>query len=469
LRVLRAGGFFSPSTAILLIALAFLYTGFNTAFRWDFREKPHFMNYNMLAEAFLAGQLHLQEKVDPNRLQSKDPLDPRSPGGFILDAALWKGKYYFMHEPLPALVHALWIRVMGKQLQTGVAVVVVLLANALWVGALLWTLRQSYWPQSPEWIYWYTWLSFCLSGVQVFLASRPAVYHEAIAMASFFVLGGTYFLLRALVRPESALSRLAFAGAFFGAAACCRPLVILYALSAVIVFLVFARRDKMPLRNCIERLFVFLVPFSCFVEALLVYNYMRFGHFFDFGRAYGMFPQYVDYLYLTLRGHAFRLIHVPYNLVTYLFSLPQMTETFPFVHWPHQYLWDGEVYVVRENVCSIFVTVPILALLFFACAYWRNKLPRSSNTMYVFCLLGPLVQFSALLFFVRATTRFMYDFVPLLFVPVFCNIVALCGDNPAMKRYGRPVYVLLAVLFFATVYMGLAAGLRGVEQELSGR
>ena len=464
-----AGRLVSPATVILLVALAILYAGFNTAFRWSFHEQPHFMNYNMLAEAFLAGQLHLKEKVDPQRLQSADPLDPRSPGGIIIDAALWKGKYYFMHEPLPALVHAIWIFALGKPLHTGIVLLIVLLANALWVGAILRTLRDKLWPQSPEWVYWYTWLSFCLSGVQLFLASRPMVYHEAIAMASFFVLGGTYFMIQGLLRTGPDLARFALAGTFFGAAVCCRALVLLYSLSLLIVFLAFAGRYKLPLRTCLEKVFVFLVPLSCFIEVLLVYNYLRFGNFFDFGRAYGMFPVYGDYLYLTVMGNAFRLAHVPHNIVNYLFSLPEFVGSFPYLQWPHYLFWDGDVYIWREIVCSLFVTVPTLLLLFVPCPFWRNRISARSTFIYLFCLIGPLVQLMALVLFVRATTRFMYDFVPLLFVPVFCNLVALRSDSSLGKRHRVALGVALAVLFAVTVFTGLSVGLRGVEQELLGR
>ena len=89
------------SVCLLCVALLILYVALDTSGSFRFKERPGFMHYGMLAEAFVSGQLHLKQKVDPERLSSRDPLDPSTPYPFMFDAIIWNGKYYFHHEPLP--------------------------------------------------------------------------------------------------------------------------------------------------------------------------------------------------------------------------------------------------------------------------------------------------------------------------------------------------------------------------------
>ena len=64
------------SVCLLCVALLILYAALDTSGSFRFKERPGFMHYGMLAEAFVSGQLHLKQPVDPERLGSRDPLDP---------------------------------------------------------------------------------------------------------------------------------------------------------------------------------------------------------------------------------------------------------------------------------------------------------------------------------------------------------------------------------------------------------
>ena len=58
------------SVCLLCVALLILYVALDTSGSFRFKERPGFMHYGMLAEAFVSGQLHLKQPVDPERLRS---------------------------------------------------------------------------------------------------------------------------------------------------------------------------------------------------------------------------------------------------------------------------------------------------------------------------------------------------------------------------------------------------------------
>jgi len=90
-----------------------------------------------------------------------------------------------------------------------------------------------------------------------------------------------------------------------------------------------------------------------FLAMLMTYNYLRFSSFLDFGRGHVILPWHQDYLYCIIGGNFFRLEHVPYQLSGYLFALPQLLSSFPFIGYSDSFIMRGDVYgVLRESVLS---------------------------------------------------------------------------------------------------------------------
>jgi hypothetical protein len=446
---------------IFLMLLA-LYVTLNTGLTFRFEEKADFMNYDMLSDAFLTGQLYLKKEVDPGRLKSEDPLNPATPYPFMFDAIIWNGRYYFHQEPFPAVIHALWTKLTGLPCRTGPVVVLVSMGTLVWLGILLLRLREIFFGDSPGWVFWYTWLSFALSGAQLYMAGRPVVYNEAVGMGAFFVLAGFTVLVYAFTAPRLRLWLLVLSGVFFGLAVACRAMLVLYPLSFAACYILFSIIRKDPPAVVTKVILSFGIPVALFVSMLFAYNYLRFGNILDFGKAHIIFPKFQDYAYCILEGNFFRLAHVPHHLYHYLLALPELSDKFPFVTYTTEHVSLAGVYIIREMVCSVFILVPSLLLALPVPLVFRY---RSTDRRLLFiitlCMVSCITVLLFLTFFVGAAVRYLYDFTPLLFVLVYCNLATIwrsISGNPTARRL---LGGALCLLFVFNGYMGLTLAMRG--------
>lgn len=450
---------------ILAVVLLAFYMGFNTQLQWHFEERPGFMKYDDLAEAFLAGQLHLKDRVAPDRLASRDPLNPGLPYPYRFDSIIWNGKYYFQHAPFPALIHALWIWLTGLPGQTGFFVVSCSVGCVVVLGLLLGLVRKSSLPNSPAWVFWYCLASFALCGPQMYIASRPVVYNEAVCFGALFILAGTALLARSLVADGPQLRWLIASGACFGAAVTCRTVLIFYPFSFVVCYLIWTYKSSRLRPFVGAQACAFLSPVVVFVGLLLLYNYLRFGNSLEFGLRLNVFPDMFHYRYLTLGGNFWRLEHVPYQLSHYLFLIPELTDKFPYVKHPPSRITEADVSVIRELVFSVFLTVPVTILAFAGAIGSKIHASRDNFApIYLFCAIGPLVHILVLSCFVYAAVRYLYDFLPLIFVLIFLGTTVVWEKFSASATMRRLVTAGLALLFIGTVLVGTYYGRVGALQ-----
>jgi hypothetical protein len=451
-------------TACMILLV--IYAALDTKGSFNFHEPPGFMNYGMLAEAFVAGQLHLKQKVDPERLKSTDPLDPSTPYPFTFDAIIWDGKYYFHHEPLPGLIRAMILYTTGFALPTGAIVVTFVLGVLILLGELLCLIRRLYFPECPAWMIWYIWLSFALSGAQLYIASRPVVYHEAVAAGCFFVLAGSTLLVHGLSGARHGVATLCLAGICFGAAVACRASLVLYPVSFLLTFLAWSAIRRESLSITTQWALSFASPVFLWSAGLLAYNYLRFGNCLDFGKSHVIFPGYPVYLYLSSGGNFFSWKHVPYHLYHYLFSLPWIVGKFPFLRYPFEEFWANGAYLVRELVCSVFITTPVLLLsLPFPFLFRRACVRDRLSLILVFFGVSSLAVLALLSAWFWAAARYYYDLTPILFILAFCNLAVFWDRIATSPRRKALAKVVLSLLFMGNVLMGLLLGLTGTMQQ----
>jgi hypothetical protein len=447
------------------LALGVVYSGFNTAFHWKFVERQGCPNYDMLGQAGLAGHLYVKEEVDEARLKSGDPLNPLFRGPCLYDTIIWKGKYYLQHEPLPAAFHAAWIAVTHHACLTGVMVVLSGMGCFLVLGILLTRVREVFFPQSPPWIVFYSWLSFGLSGIQLYMTARPVIYHEAILLGNFFLLSGCLLLFEAWRRAETGILLPTFSGVMFGAAITCRVPLVLYPVMFTVCAIVFlvVRQE----RSYLTRWNVFLpwvAPIIAFIGLLLAYNYLRFGTPFDFGRTHVIFPKQLDYVYLAQQNRFYRLAHVPFQLYNYLLALPELSSVPPFVEYPFDTYSDGNIYVVQEMIGCLFLISPALVLCFFAPRASRySERRRSFQLMLSLCIVSTMTMFITYLAFVRAAPRYTYDFFPLLFILGYCGATGLWAETQNRGKPRRLVMIGLLALFAINMALGCALGIQATK------
>jgi len=441
------------------IILFVLYIPFNTKGTYQFKEVPGFPNYDDIASAFLEKQLHLIQPVDPKRLEAADPRDPSHPSEYLFDRIIWNGKYYFAHEPLPALFHAGWTALTGHPLRTGVMVILSIVGVLIILAVLLIRLHKLYFQSTPNWIFWGVWISFSLCSVQLHMASMPFIYNEAVGLGGLFSLLGVSFAIDGLTVKNKRRSRMALSGTCFGIAVCCRSILVFYPITLLVCLAIFRLFNDKQYKDNINVFFPFLFLFGLFILSLLSYNFMRFGNFFNFGRSYAIFPSYEDYQYAILNGNMFRIKHVPIQLYLYLFSPPDIINKFPYIMIPNETrFWIGDVMVVSQRVRSIFILIPILILIFPAPFLLKHYRPLLLSFWMTYFVTATSAILGFLTFFWYTTIRYIYDFVPLLFVIVFCVFSMLWQKyqgNEQSQKIAKSVFVCLVGI---TILNGLLVG-----------
>lgn len=444
---------------ILSVAVILLYGALNTRFTWHFGEAPTFLTYDMLAEAFLSGQLHLKQEVDRERWESGDPLNPNLKRPYLFDAIIWDGKYYLKQPPLPGVLHAIWMGLTGKACLTGLVVIALGLGNFLLIGSFLSRIRRTFFPETPMWILTYCWLSFGISGIQLYAIARPVIYHEATLLGNFFVFSGFLVLLVAWQRNSRSLWYPILSGALLGAAVACRLPLILYPIFFALCYAVFSLARNEPKVPRPITIAAWAMPIMGFVSLLLGYNYLRFGSLLDFGDTYVIFPNYMHYIYLTKFNNFYRLAHIPLNLYHYLLALPEFDSSFPFQLFPSYGSWNGSVHLVREVMGSIFIISPVLVLCFLLPFGYRYG---SERTMLSFILVTIAVcsvaVFGSYLCYVWSVPRFAYDFVPLLFLVLYCGTAGVWVRTASNRSFRLVFVILLCGLFIFNAVQGFCLG-----------
>jgi hypothetical protein len=452
----------------LTLMLCVAYVALNTGGSFRFDERPNFLTYDMLAEAFLAGQVHLSQPVDPERLKCEDPADPALPYPCLFDAVIYDGKYYLYQSPLPAVPHALWRLVTDRRLPTGSVVVAAAFGTLLWVGIILFRIRQAFFPESPEWILWFTILFFCFSGIQLYMVSRPVIYNEQIAVGVFFAVGGSAVFISGLVRSVLTARRLFLAGLLFGAALACRPPLILYLASFLMCLVIWLIWTRQSVAIIFYQAAALCLPTLFFLVMLFVYNYLRFGDCFDFGLRNVALPSADCYRYACREGFFFRLDHVSHNLFIYLLSWPhlQLRGYLPILKFPVETVVFGDVLIYKENVNCLFIMMPMLTCLFLLPLLRRRLRGRPIlGLVLAGCALSSLMIFGLFTMAFCSTVRYLYEFCPLLFVLVFAAVAStwdLCSGKGTCKL---ALALFLIVVAGATCYTGLVLASHGLMHD----
>lgn len=453
-----------PIALCLVVMLGGIYFSINSRGTFHFYEVEDFVNYQMLAEAFLSGQLSLKLQIDPERLKHDRPADPFLPYPILLDTIVFAGKAYFLQEPLPALIRAALMGFLSLSVPTGAVVVFAGLGSFLWIGLILFTLSSRFLPQAPKWLIWLVWTAFGLSGTQLYMISRPVVYHEAIVWGGFFALGGAAVITRALAADRLQWTTLLASGLLFGAAIACRGPFLFYSASFFAVLAVYVFGKNRDIGSVLKYLFAFSAPVGLFVAILLLYNYLRFGNMLEFGNRH-LCTLDVFYEYCCINDGFFRLAHVPYNLYDWFLRTPVYQSRFPFIEFPYVGVTHGNVLNVTEKVTSLLFMVPILIAVAAAPHAIRRKREESPLiAILAGYALSSISTFCFLNFYVLSAARYLYEFTPLLFPILFVTLSRLWEFSAGQKRQRILFHLSVGLLFVLTVVYGFALGFNGMLQ-----
>jgi hypothetical protein len=456
-----------PTAWILAGALCVfvLYWGLNTSFTFHFAQRSDLPDYQLLADALLSGQLHLNVEVDPRRLSSPDPLDPRLPYPFLMDGVIFQGRYHFPHEPFPAVLRVLFMLLTGISYSTGAIVLVLCTLNVLLLAYLLVIVERTFPDPTGGSLKWIVLFSFVLSQPQLYTVAMSSSYYEATTLGCTGVLAGTLFTLIGASRRERGMGFFLAAGCCFGVAVGSRAVLVVYPIVSCVGLLIWFLAQGFRPRIAVKMSVVLGLPVILASCLLLAYNFARFGDALDFGRSYGISGSFEDYLHLNKGKELFRLSRVPIHLYHYLLAPPDMSPRLPWLRFPWYSETYGSVYAIREIICSVFILVPALLSLFFA-PFSIPRLKCLPLTWFacLLCLAGSAAMLGVLSLFVRAAARYTYDFVPILFVPIFCILSALRSRLREKPLAMRLLSCWIWVMSVSTSAMGILMWRVGSKQ-----
>jgi hypothetical protein len=407
---------------------------------YDFTGKNDY--YNILVDGFLGGHLAMNAGVHPDLL-SADPL-VRSRAPYLLDAALFKGRYYLYYGVTPAatLLYP-YALLTGRHLSLQWACLLYVVAG-LGVG-VLWLARLRGRPGAD----WRPGFAFCavtllaMAPGTMFLVRRSSFYDLPVA-AGYMWMSLVWFALWQALAGKSAMGWILLAGASFGLAVGCRADLLLLGPAIAACPWVVGRRTGRRLATWVG----FLVPVAVIGAGLAWYNYARFGNPVDFGFSHGLNS------FFSTGNPLLSLRFLLSNARAYLFAPPSFGSWFPFV-FP---LDSGPIpggYSNAESMVGFLPLTLLAAWIAAACgvAGRKRSVGEGDSRLWVKLLMAAaaIEALFAFLLGIRAY-RYAVDFltpVSLLLVTGFAVSWEAAGWSGRIARTGAVVLGLLASLHVA--------------------
>lgn len=352
--------------AALEIALVFALIASSNHFLVNISK--HQAQYQELAQSFLNGHLYLEEEVADFLLEMENPYDYALRASyeeyFYWDAALYGNHYYVYFGVVPCLLLYLPCQLLtGKALPNDIAVLIFAAIFIIGVFALVRQIKERYFADTR--MSYLTYLLICLLAINgsglLFIASYADMYSVPIMAALAFTVVGLSLWISSLRSRRLRALKLALGSLCMALVAGCRPNLLLFSLLCIPVFwgeVVLAWREKRIFaRESVRNFISFALPYIIVAIGVMWYNYKRFESPFDFGANYNLTTN--D---MTSRGFVWdRMLPAAYS---YLFQLPKMTATFPFIRYADFDTSYMGVTIKELTYGGVFSYSPMLWLIF---------------------------------------------------------------------------------------------------------
>ncbi len=346
-----------------------------------------------IVDAFRAGQVELLKTPSEELLAMENPYDwsaRREAGVYYLwDHCLYNGSYYSYYGIAPVLLLFLPYNLLtGYYFPTPQAVLLFSAVGIVFLTLLWLEFIKKFFPQLPT--------KICLLGLLIvqstsgvwFCLCSPLFYEIAQSSAFMFVVMGAFFLLKSNLIGDGKV-RIPYVGAgtaSLALAVLCRPTTAVYCVVSLL-FLFFGFRKVYKENAGKKRLILYLANATVFFALIggvqMLYNYLRFDSFLDFGIQYS----------LTINDFTQAQYHsrfVTIGLYNYLFNTPVISPEFPFVTSEFQSLQPNGYYFIanKYSVGLIYRALPVLSLLLAGTAWkkCKNTAQKRTAALLIFAL-----------------------------------------------------------------------------------
>ncbi len=319
-----------------------------------------------LVDAFKNRQVHLLEKPSPELLAMENPYDwsMREEHGvsYLWDHCLYDGKYYSYYGIAPVLLLFLpYHLVTGYYFSTILAVLLFGGVGIVFLSLTYRTFIRKFFPRLPVRLALFGLLTVQLSSGIWYCFCAMNFYEIAQSAGFCFVTMGAYFLLSSNVIGDRHISRVrvAVATTCLSLAVLSRPTTAVYCVVALLfLFFGLKKQRKIEEESPLSYLLSALLPFVLLGGVQMVYNYLRFDSFFDFGIQYS----------LTINDFTKAEFHprfVTVGVYNYLFNPPLLSSRFPFVTSVFDRLNPNGYYFVANSyaIGLLWRAIPVAGLL----------------------------------------------------------------------------------------------------------
>ncbi|HET8548396.1 MAG TPA: hypothetical protein VFL57_10350 [Bryobacteraceae bacterium] len=384
--------------------------------------------YNLLADAFLAGQLHLRVPPDPRLLALSNPRDPQANAPWRLhDASLYGGKYYLYFGPTPAvLAFVPYTLILGHDLPPTVAVAAFAFFTVLFSYLLLREWLHVLDVAVSAWVDSLVVVVLASCQYAPYVIRRPAHYEVAILSGSAFFVAGLWLLTLGLRTPRW----LPAAGLCLALSAGSRPTLIPGVLAASVVYAAWLLATRKSLRALYSReLMTLAAPIIAVGVALACYNYARFDDPLEFG---------VTYHLGVLQNTAIKpdVRSIPPAAYYFLFAPLAWQPSFPFWHVVLSQPFGRQEWLLKlrylERTAGLLPLFPLylLGLLPLPALRLSQRIPHSGIVLApVYVSAISILTSTAVTGFI--TIRYTLDFAPLLLVAALANVLLLVHHTHA--------------------------------------
>lgn len=411
--------------------------------KYNGEEPEHRNQYELITEAFLAGQLHFQyDDVDARLLAMENPYDAgeRERLGVYChwDYAFYDGQYYMYFGVVPVLLAFLPYRLLTGRTLAGYHVAQ-LYAGVFIAGifALFWLLGRKFLKKMPVTLYLL--LSAAVSYMSLWnVVATPQLYGMTIVCALGLAVWSLYGFARAVfcIERENRAIVCAALAALLGALVFgCRPTVGFFNLLALPLLAVFLKKHRFSARLA-GKLLLAALPYALVAAGLMAYNWARFDNPFEFGQAYQ----------LTVTDQS------GYGSMLSRFSLVDLLSGLRY------YLLNFRTPDILPSI-GLLIASPVLTAGGVLLLSRKNRSVLREKGLSPFAatlLLSALVIVAFdVLWAPHPTPRYRMDFSWLLGIATFVMVGCACERQEDAARFSRVIGLLCLMTMIAAVLMAL--------------
>lgn len=470
-------------TGVFILTALFLTNGFRYqnpehSLKKDFEMETGNQMTQELVDAFEEGQSELLAEPVPELLALENPYDwsQREGISYSWDHLLFDGKYYSYYGIAPVLLLFLpYHLITDYYFPSAWAVFLFGAIGIFFMTKFYMAFSFKFFPKiRSSLIVLGLFIMQLVTGIW-FCFNVPNFYEIAQTSGFACVMAGAFLLITSNVIGDGKIKnwRLALSSVMLALGVLCRPTLAIYCVAALL-FIFAGFKKKKLLADGEKKKFTYylpyfacaLVPFVLIGGVQMLYNYERFGSFFDFGIQYS----------LTINDFTVSEYHTHFVLIgffNYLLALPDWTETFPFIDCSSvkTFMPQGYYFIATYTAIGLlWKAFPVFAYGWGKRAYSfaKNENKRLYSVLLAAtCLIAPAI----IIFSIWESgygARYCVDFAwQILLGALVIGFIVYNNSCEAVRRILNKLMVLAAgiclVLTFGQIYNWFVSG--GLSKE----